>query len=322
MEPHRLPGVMLGVMSNLRDRWIRALIPAAISISLQSFPGVAWSSSSIQHYTLRVMTFNVLHDAAWSLAPSWGERRSVVAEAIRTAAPDVACLQEVSPRQLDYLSRNLVEYRLFPGKLSGGTRLPGWARPATFLGRLVLGDFFDQGEYCPILVRRGFGVPSDSESFPLTLDSPTPHVVNWVRIRLPSEFVDVFSTHLGLVKGRTRGAPDGLRRLLDDHWSGTQILAGDFNALPSGPLLKSLTGAGASRARAFQDAWTGARSGAKGGTFHWGLGLPGPRLDYVLVRPPCTVDSVRVAGMRVGRILPSDHYAVVADLQIGLKRGE
>ena len=129
--------------------------------------------------------------------------------------------------------------------------------------------------------------------------------------------MDVFSTHLRLVRGRTSGTPDGLLRLLDDHWSGTQILAGDFNALPSGPLLKSLIGVGAPRARAFQDVWTGTRSGARGGTLHWGLGLPGPRLDYVLVRPPCTIDSVRIAGTRGGRILPSDHYAVVADLHIG-----
>jgi hypothetical protein len=128
--------------------------------------------------------------------------------------------------------------------------------------------------------------------------------------------VDVFGTHLGLVRGRTNATPDDLLRLLDDHWSGTEILAGDFNALPSGPLLKSLAGADAPRARAFQDVWTGARSGPKGGTFHWGLGLPGPRLDYVLVRPPCTIESVRIAGTRVGRILPSDHYAVVADLRI------
>lgn len=309
-------------MANLRDRWIRAVVPVAIALPLQSIPGAAWCSSTTQHSTVRVMTFNVLHDGAWTLVPSWGARRRVVAGAIRSARPDVACLQEVSPRQLNDLSLNLVEYRVFPGTLSGGTTFTGWARPGAFFGRLFLGDFFDHGEYCPILVRRGFGAPSDSGSFLLTRDSPTPHVVNWVRIRLPSEaFVDVFSTHLGLVRGRTNGTPDGLLQLLDDHWSGTQILAGDFNALPSSPLLKSLIGVGAPRAPAFQDVWTRARSGARGGTLHWGLGLPGPRLDYVLVRPPCTIDSVRIAGTRVGRILPSDHYAVVADLRIGDPNG-
>jgi endonuclease/exonuclease/phosphatase family metal-dependent hydrolase len=264
------------------------------------------------------MTFNVLHDRVWTLAPSWGARHRVVAEAIRSARPDVACLQEVSLRQLDDLSLNLAEYRVFAGTLSGGTTFTGWARPGAFFGRLFLGDFFKRGAHCPILVRRGFGAPNNSGSFLLTRDSPTPHVVNWVRIRLPSAtLVDVFSTHLGFVRGRTNGIPVGLLRLLDDHWSGTQILAGDFNALPSGPLLRSLTGMGTLRGRAFQDVWTVARSGARGGTFHWGLGLPGPRLDYVLVRPPCAIDSVRTVGARVGRVLPSDHYAVVADLRIG-----
>jgi len=304
-------------MANVRDRWVRALVPAAMALLLQSLPGAAWCSSTTQHSTVRVMTFNVLHDGVWTLARSWGARRRPVAEAIRSARPDVACLQEVSPRQLDDLSLNLVEYRVFPGTLSGGTTLTGWARPGAFFGRLFLGDFFDHGEYCPIFVRRGFGAPTDSGAFLLARDSPTPHVVNWVRIRLPSEaFVDVFSTHLGLVRGRTNGTQDDLLRLLDDHWSGTQILAGDLNALPSGPLLKSLVGVGAPRARAFQDVWTGARLGARGGTLHWGLGLPGPRLDYVLVRPPCTIEGVRISGTRVGRILPSDHYAVVADLRI------
>ena len=280
--------------------------------------GEASASSSARSASVRIMTFNVLHDDVRTLMPSWRSRREAVAGAIDSARPDVACLQEVSPRQLGDLSLDLGGYQVFPGTLSGGTTLTGWTRAGAILGRFLLGDFFDQGAHCPIFVRNGSGVPIDSRTFRLTAHSPTPHIVNWVRIRLPSEaLLDVFSAHLGLLRGRTKSVPDGLLRLLDERWNGTQILAGDFNALPSGPLVRSLTGTANARAHAFQDGWEGARSGARGGTFHWGLGLPGPRLDYVLVRPPCTIDSVRIAGARVGHILPSDHYAVVADLRIG-----
>jgi endonuclease/exonuclease/phosphatase family metal-dependent hydrolase len=304
-------------MTPLRACRVHPTVATLIALALHWLPGTAWSAAADPRSTLRVMTFNVLHDGARSLAGPWSVRRKAVVATIRSTHPDVACLQEVSPRQLHDIAGDLGEYRVFAGAMSGGTRLPGWASPSTFLWRFFLGDFFDHGERCPILVRKGCGTALDSDSFLLTRASTTPHVVNWVRLRLRSgALVDLFNTHLGLVRGRTSGVPDGLFSLLDRHWRGTQILAGDFNALPSSPLLRSLVGPRASRARAFQDVWAGAKPGARGGTYHWGLGLPGPRLDYILVRPPCAIDAARISGTRVDRALPSDHYAVVADLRL------
>jgi endonuclease/exonuclease/phosphatase family metal-dependent hydrolase len=51
------------------------------------------------------------------------------------------------------------------------------------------------------------------------------------------------------------------------------------------------------------------------GSFHWGLGLPWPRIDYILVRPECVVSKATVLEGRMQGIFPSDHHAVVAELE-------
>lgn len=279
------------------------------------------------------MTYNILHEAVRTLMPPWTVRGPLVAGVIRSAQADVVCLQEVSPRQFHDLARDLPEYQFFSGRLSGGTRLPRWAMPAAGLLKFFLGDFYGRGENCPILVRSGFGMPVGSGSFPLGRGigrgstpfrgsagrSPAPHVVNWVRIALPDgRTLDVFNTHLGHMPWTARSTAETLLRIAGEQWDGgPQILAGDFNTMPFSTLVRSLTKSDMPGVPAFEDAFAHARARTGGGvTFHWGFGLPGPRIDYVLVRPPCGVDSVIVTGKRVGRTLPSDHYAVVVDLRL------
>lgn len=271
------------------------------------------------------MTYNVLHEGVRSLLPPWPVRRPLVAAVIRSAHPDVACLQEVSSRQLEDLRADLPDYVFRPGRLTGRTEVPRWARLVMTFLKPMLGDFLDRGEHCPILVRRDWGVPIDSASVPLSGPdgsaenrTPTPHVVNWVRIRSRSgDTVDVFTTHLGHMPGRGRRTGAALFRLADERWNGNvQVLTGDFNTMPFTTLVHSLTRRRSGAAPPFEDAFAEARSRVGGRTtFHWGLGLPGPRLDYVLVRPPCTVERVEVTGKRIGKTIPSDHYALVADLR-------
>ena len=65
------------------------------------------------------------------------------------------------------------------------------------------------------------------------------------------------------------------------------------------------------------DAWLEARQReGRGWTFHWGVGWSGPRLDYIMVRPQPKVERAMTLGSRTEKVFPSDHFAVVADLEL------
>src|SRR6266487_1034491 len=137
---------------------------------------------------LRVMTFNVLHSSVRSIARPWSARRPVVAETIRSIDPDVACLQEVSAMQLEDLALDLAEYEFVDGPASGPTILPTWASVLAPIARLVLGDYLETGERCPILLRKDHVTCVDQASFRVPEGrvrggtTPTPHIVNCARV--------------------------------------------------------------------------------------------------------------------------------------------
>ena len=279
--------------------------------------------------SLRVMTYNILHDAVRNLSGSWIARRPLVAATIRSADPDVALLQEVSPRQLEHLTSDLPEYELLEGESSEGTRFPRWAAPLEGTAWHILGDFISRGEQCPILIRKGrvsciehdtFWVsPRHKESWTEWLRSPSPHIVTWARIETKSGVAcAVYSTHLGILPWSAARTAKALLAALDRDWrEEPQILAGDFNSLRGWPLLRALLVNGTAGPPAFHDAWPEAliRVGT-GTTFHWGFGWRGPRLDYMLVRPQPTIVRAETVGYRTGGIFPSDHLALVVDLEL------
>jgi endonuclease/exonuclease/phosphatase family metal-dependent hydrolase len=282
--------------------------------------------------SFRVMTFNILHDAVRNLCPPWSARRPAVVATIRAEDPDVACLQEVSVRQLEALKDDLPEYEFIRGVPTGLTRVPRFAAGLLGLARPILGDFLDRGELCPVLVRRERLAVADHGSMrmsfsqaglgPAWADSPTPHVVTWVRLEAVGKknghVPTVYNTHLGVLPWNWARTAQELLHLLGHTWQGEgQILVGDFNALPNGPLLRILRSGGGDSAAAFCDSWRIAES-REGGrrTFHWGFGWSGPQLDYVMVRPRMKVTKVHTVRDRVGLIFPSDHFPVTADLEL------
>ncbi|HUK61982.1 MAG TPA: endonuclease/exonuclease/phosphatase family protein [Dongiaceae bacterium] len=272
---------------------------------------------------LRVMTLNVLYDSVRTLARPWPERRGVVHRAIGSLDPDVVCFQEVSSRQLAALAEDLTGYELIGGEATG-THSIVRASPAIarFAGR-VQGDYYAAGEHCPIAVRRGIAVTGRG-TFRLSsrrdLAAPAavePFVVNWVDIDAPGAGrCSVHTTHLGHRQGRARRMAEGLLTRLDGTWRGeAQIVTGDLNTTPDSAVMRTLLGARDSGRPAFRDAWreAGRREGPAS-TFHWGRGWPGPRLDYILVRPAVAVPRAVTTRGASGGVFPSDHAAVMAEV--------
>jgi len=275
---------------------------------------------------LRILTFNIAHSSVPNLLGRWEQRRGLVAHVIHSARPDVVCLQEVSERQHADLIEDLRDFECFAGPASGATRLPFALQPAAPLLRLVLRDFMYTGERCPIFLRHERFRSAESgaaEVLPLAgvPSTGTPHLLHWVRATDARDGTRVvfFNTHLGLLPWRARAAARRLLAVIAGEADGRlEVLTGDFNSTPRGVTLRTLLldpGTGEGR---YVDAWSAApeRSGPHW-TFHGGLGLGGPRIDYVLVRPGTRVAGAAVIMGRAGTRLASDHCALVVELEAG-----
>jgi endonuclease/exonuclease/phosphatase family metal-dependent hydrolase len=267
--------------------------------------------------SFRILTLNTCHDSVRGLAAPWPKRRESVVSIVRDAKADVACFQEASRRQVTDLASDLPEFTAQMGQPSGATQLPIWATAGKRMLRWILADFLDEGEYCPILVRRDGCVVRESGCFHLVEARGSPHVVNWASVSFkdtPAAVV-VFNTHLGVWPAHALRTASELRRRLAMEWQGEpQILCGDLNALPSSKVLGLLTRSEVSPPP-FRDAWAIAeRTSGPTGTFHWGLGVPGPRLDYVLVGPSFKVTHAGVGPRQRQVQRASDHWPLMVDL--------
>lgn len=259
---------------------------------------------------LSVMTFNIRTAAGNDGDNGWLHRRALVARTIERLAPDVAGLQEALDEQLEYLADALPGYRWLGADrgLNGGTGL---------------------SEYTPIFYRREALIPIESGTFWLSpnADGPTgvgwrrnvSRIVTWARFhhRASGRRLHVLNTHLTLRRGQRQ--VDSARRIAARvaalPAAGAVVVTGDFNALAEISETWSVaTGQG------LRDAWLLAdeRIGPPrtSNDFHPPeLANPG-RIDWILVRGPVGVRSVETIIDHDDGRYPSDHYPVVARLEL------
>jgi endonuclease/exonuclease/phosphatase family metal-dependent hydrolase len=274
---------------------------------------------------LRITTLNLLHDAVRTLARPWHVRRTPFVECIRALDPDVLCLQEVSARQLEHVRSELTSYEMIEGIATGPIVLPAWFMPIAQPAHWLLRDFFSAGEWCPILMRRGsFScLASGSLAMPAPSRAFTPHAVHWVRAQSADSrtVFEIYNTHLGILPWRERRTARELLAALDaNRGEPLQILTGDFNSRAGGTLLGTLTAVESESGGGFRDTWAEAERREGGGTFHWGLGLPGPRIDHVLVRPARRVARASVVAPGPGRARVSDHAPLTVEIELESSR--
>jgi endonuclease/exonuclease/phosphatase family metal-dependent hydrolase len=284
--------------------------------------------------SIRLATFNVL--CAHVLAgPTWSQRRPLMRRSIEHARADVLGLQEVLPSRLEDVAELVAPLTLMAGPSTGP---PRWfaLRAAPERNRA--------GEHLPIAYRADRFELLGTGAFWITATpgrpgsllplAPTPFLVHWVRLgfRDSPESLLVMNAHFGhapwhheatarivaaqLVELEAadvrRGAPES---------SGTSVfLLGDFNAVPSSRLLRSLTSPSGG---GFVD---GARSAAERAgpavTYHWGRGATrlGLTLDYILARTPGVAGRAEVIDLHEGRLYPSDHHMVVVEFSLPADR--
>jgi endonuclease/exonuclease/phosphatase family metal-dependent hydrolase len=251
---------------------------------------------------LRLMTFNIRYGTADDGDHVWRNRRDLVAEIIEREAADVVAIQEALEFQLDELAPALEGYRKLGQHRDGGAG----------------------GEFSGLYVRQDGAQIVDWGEFWL---SPTPEVVAsrgwdaalhrmaiWADIRLDgsTEVVRVYGTHFD---HRGEIARVESARLIAGHASGAgrpTVVMGDLNAPDDSGPLRFLADLG------YRSAVTTLHPSETLGTFN-GFEDPlggGRRIDHILVGPGLRPKRAAILDDRVGGLFPSDHFPVVAVVEI------
>jgi endonuclease/exonuclease/phosphatase family metal-dependent hydrolase len=268
---------------------------------------------------MRVVTWNLW----WRHGP-WQERRKAIAATLAEVAPDVCGLQEVwgSTGDGEHLAAELADqlgmhWCWAPLPISPHRRAEHGDDMA--IGNAVLSRW-------PIAAQAELPLP--------VADGEQPRVALHARIDTPAGALPFVTTHLthrpdasGERVAQVRAVAGFVADHLDD-CAFPPVVTGDLNAAPESDevrLLGGLLTAPAVPGQVLVDAWYYADGNEPGATWdranpHVGeAGLLDVRIDYILVGLRRSgrgrVRAVTRAGTRpVDGVVPSDHYAVVADL--------
>ncbi|MFC4314453.1 endonuclease/exonuclease/phosphatase family protein [Steroidobacter flavus] len=255
---------------------------------------------------LRVMTFNVRLLTGNDGANKWDARRDLVAEMLRSEDPDVIGTQELFKQQGDDIVERLPEFVWFGVGRRGG----------------------DEDEHMGVFYRKDRLRVLASGNFWLS-DTPDvvgsrtwgnlyPRMVTWARFERIADGArfTFYNTHFPYrdidEPARVRCAELIRDRLAKLPAREQVILVGDFNTTSDSRAHSSL-------AASLTDAWIAApkRSGPEG-TFHGFTGKPEKRIDWILFRGVQPTSVKTVTTHRDG-LYPSDHFPVVADLELSAR---
>jgi endonuclease/exonuclease/phosphatase family metal-dependent hydrolase len=263
---------------------------------------------------MRVLSWNLW----WRYGP-WERRREAIAATLADIGPDLCGLQEVWDAPEENLAADLA------GRLGMHWC---WAAASKERDGLTLGN--------AILSRWPITAQAQAE-LPAGGPAEEGRLAVHARIDTPGGALPMFTTHLTYGMGRSQVRVAQVRALAE--FVATQaagcayppVVTGDLNAEPGSDELRLLGGlltAPAAPGLVLIDAWRYADPGDPGFTWDRRNGyqansiVPDSRIDYVLLGPHRQrrgrVLSARLGGTApVDGVWPSDHFAVVAELEPG-----
>lgn len=262
---------------------------------------------------LRVMTFNVRGYYFPDGANAWEERKELSIATILRAAPDLIGFQEPQTGNLKAFNERLPRYHWTACFEYNNQPPHQW--PAIFWDAARLRPY-DSG---------GFWLSETPECWSASWETDCIRSAAWVKFGGDAPIVHL-NTHLDHISERARveGARLIVERLDALQADGcAAIVTGDFNARIESPAYDVFRTAG------FVDAHDAARDDDEHGdyTYHgWqgtsfrGSDAPPRRIDWILLRDGART-SLRSRSSRIVRdhaapMYPSDHYPVVADVEV------
>jgi endonuclease/exonuclease/phosphatase family metal-dependent hydrolase len=271
---------------------------------------------------MRVLTINI-----WARSGPYSIRESLLREGIALLAPDLIALQEVDAgpgpgNQAEHLLGPLGYQVGYERRVGENVADPGIA----VASRLPMGD------------RRVIELPHGGAAIAARVQTPSGPLWFCSAVPMPG---------WPGMEGQREDEAVALDAALAELASGDDlppVLAGDFDATPDSASMRFLTGLQSLQGRStvWYDAWAVAGDGSAGHTWSSDNPYVAPfsaavfaqpvhrrRIDYVLVgspfrwRPRVVVRSCAVVLTGGEHAAPSDHYGVLADLDLdGVALGE
>jgi endonuclease/exonuclease/phosphatase family metal-dependent hydrolase len=256
---------------------------------------------------MTVMTFNIRYGTARDGDNHWTLRRTFLFDVVREQSADIIGLQEA----LDGQIREITE------------AVPGYA--VVGVGR---DDGRTAGEYSAILVRKDRFNVAEAGTFWFSDTPAVPGSTSWgnriTRICTWARLIDrdgtafwFFNVHLDHESqpSRERSTELLLRRIDARAFPGEPVVVtGDFNVGEDNPAILTMLGA-----KAFVDTYRVIHPDEKqvGSFSNFKLdSIDGPKIDYVLVQPGTDVLSAEIVRTARDGRYPSDHFPVVARIQL------
>lgn len=254
-----------------------------------------------------VMTYNIRLDLASDGDNSWSHRKDLVAQLIRHEAPDIFGTQEVLLNQ----RRDLEQ------------ALPGY----TFVG-VGRDDGAEAGEASPLAWRSERYEALASDTFWLSetpsrpgkgWDAAYPRIATWAILKDRRSGVElrVLNTHFDHVGQVARR--NAARQILDWVENGPgaglpTVVFGDFNSTVDSEPYRILSAGGLIDSR---DATRAPPYGPRGTFNGWRIDSDADSpIDHIFVSSAVVVSRYAVITQHWGGRLPSDHYPVMAELEI------
>lgn len=264
--------------------------------------------------SITVMSFNLKRDTLPFGRYSWSRRADQAAEMIRKAAPDILGTQELTAGTLGDLERLLPQYGWVGQGRGGGSR----------------------GEYTAIFFLRERFRPLEWNTFWLSKTperpsrdrtTPFPRICTRCRLESPGDpggTVTVYNTHLDHISyfARVRGLREILRRIAAGYREspGPTLLMGDFNATPESRTFRRWIAADLREsAGIIRDCyWAMLQQDKEIGCSHHGFTgkTQGAPIDYIFASRELAVKEVDILRERGESGFASDHYPVVARLEL------
>lgn len=241
-------------------------------------------------------TFNIRNARGFDGRNMWPLRRRNMLAVIRSLEADILCFQEVRPAQLRWLRRRLRDYRI-----------DGVGRD----------DGRGKGEHMVTAVRAAVVTVAGIEARWFTDDFALPSrhpEAGFNRFALATAVtvrgtpLTVVNTHLDERSAAARA--DSVVRLAS-WYPARSVIAGDFNCTIDDPVLAPLLAT-------HRDALHRLPAQGPGIATHHGFTgtTDGTRIDHILASAEARVIDARIVHERPRGALPSDHWPVVADLDV------
>ncbi len=254
-----------------------------------------------------IMSFNMRYNNPQDGMYSWPNRVDAVEALLKEHRPTVLCTQEGLQAMLQQVSNFLPKYSLYgTGRMSDG----GDEHVAIFVDTTAF-QVISHGQFWLSLEPDVPGSKSWNTIFP--------RIVTWVVVeeRKQKKRLAIFNVHLDNRKEQARLHGGALLRarmptIAQSHGVDPRaiILCGDFNAPSTAPEVAAFCTDDANLRLQGCDSVTT-------GTFHGFRGESSEQaIDYILNGPLVTVHEIVVETRQFRDMWPSDHYPVIAQVEI------